>query len=140
MDLLGLPDVTELGDYGFSLWTFFSNRYRDIGDHPVLSIYPEIKLQTANLALRSPLISAKECCQTCGVNVVWRRIRRMAGLGCYKAPVNFGHENLRIVDPGSRREDKGAGKKECRQHRGCSIHDPGLFWKNSELLCAGGLL
>src|SRR5215472_12492343 len=99
-DFLGITDVLELSDHRFSFWALIPAGDGEIGNLPVLTIDPEIEIQTANFALRLSPILTKEFSQTGGVNVVGRCIRGGIGrLGCDQAPVNVADEVLRVDDP-----------------------------------------
>ncbi len=104
VNLLGLTAVAELSDYRFSFLPLIRGRDGQMRNCPVLSIDPEIEIQTANFALRLSPVIAHEFFQARGINILWRRIRRMGRLNSYKAPVDFGNEGLWVVDSGRRRK------------------------------------
>ena len=108
VDLLGLTAVAELSDYRFSILPLIRISDGQMGNCPVLSIDPENEIQTANFALGLSPVIAQEFFQTGGINVVWRRVRRMGRLDRDKAPVDLGNEGLRVVDSGRRREYENA--------------------------------
>ena len=58
VDFLRRTDVTELGDYGFSILARIRTSDGEIRNGPILSIDPEIKIQAANFALRPLLVVA----------------------------------------------------------------------------------
>ncbi len=78
MDLRGIAQIPEFGDYRPPVFARVSARDTQIRDGPILAIHPEVEIQAANFALRSFPVVLDEFAQPGSKDILRRPVGAMA--------------------------------------------------------------